>query len=466
MILKENTIAAIATPVGEGGIAVIRVSGTDAIAIASKIFKGRTFLHSAQSHTAHFGEIHGNDESTIDEVVTTVFRAPHSYTGEDVVEISCHGGLFITQQILEVVLACGARMAEPGEFTKRAFLNGRMDLSQAEAVADLIRSCSSLSHRTSLRQLQGKLSGRITELRNQLLDICSLLEIELDFAEEGLEFSEKGKILSEIENIYRSIENLIGSFQAGRLYREGVRVVLAGKPNVGKSSILNALLSEERAIVTNFPGTTRDTIEESILINGLLFKVIDTAGLRQSIHPVEHEGIRRAEKQIKDADIILLILDISQGFTDEDEEVYNVNVSGKKSKHSKCLIVFNKIDLVKETNRFRLPQLLSGYDIVYLSAKYGTGLEELKRELFNSAVGEKIESNEHSITITNARHKEVLLNVEKSLMNAIRTIKDNKSNEFIAVDIREALDYLGEITGVVTTDEILSNIFSRFCIGK
>jgi tRNA modification GTPase len=466
MKYAEDTIAAIATPIGEGGISVIRLSGTDALRVADACFKGKKTLQQAASHTAHFGEIRDEEDSLVDEVVATVFRAPNSYTREDVVEVSCHGGVFITRKILETLLAKGARMADPGEFTKRAFLNGRIDLSQAEAVADLIRSCSTLAHRSSLSQLRGTLSDKIQAFRDALLRVVSLLELELDFFEEGLELSEKSGILSEIEEISGALKDLIGSYQSGRVFREGVRVVLVGKPNVGKSSILNALLSEDRSIVTSIPGTTRDTIEESLTVDGLLLRIVDTAGLRETRHPVEHEGVRRTEREIQEADISMLILDVSQGFTSEDELIFDRSLSKQLHEENTCIVVFNKIDLLSNISNLRIPEKLLKHDIVYVSAKTGSGMDQLRKELFTKAMEGGKHYGEKSLVLTNARHRDVLLRTQQSLERAEKALKESQSNEFIVVDLRGALDQLGEIVGIVTTDDILNSIFSRFCVGK
>jgi len=460
----DDVIAAIATPVGEGGISIIRISGKDAISIADRGFRGKKPLTSAATHTAHFGGFIDPDGNAIDEVIATVFLEPHSYTAENSVEISCHGGMFVTRKILDSIVAYGARLAEPGEFTKRAFLNGRIDLSQAEAVADLINSRSEISHRTSLQQLEGKLSIKIAELRQQLLDVCGLLELELDFAEEGLEFTDKGKISRQIESVIKYLNQLIDSYKYGRVYREGFKVVLAGKPNVGKSSILNALLNENRAIVTEIPGTTRDVIEENIVIDGLLFRIADTAGLRKSEDFIENEGIRRTESQIQTSDLIVLVLDADTGYQSMDKSVLNQVL--KEVKHRNFLVSENKIDLLGKGVRFDLPGELKEYDVIKMSAKTGEGFGEFKKKLVGMALSGSGTSVERSLVITSSRHRDSFQRAVGSLAVALESLKDSQSNEFIAVDLRAALDSLGEIIGVVTTDDILHNIFSRFCIGK
>lgn len=460
----DDVIAAIATPIGEGGISIIRISGKDAIAIADKGFRGKHPLTSAATHTAHFGGFIDPDGNAIDEVVATVFREPHSYTAENSVELGCHGGMFVTRKILDSIVAYGARPAEPGEFTKRAFLNGRIDLSQAEAVADLIHARSEISHRTSLQQLEGKLSIKVAELRQRLLDVCGLLELELDFAEEGLEFTDKDKISVEIESVIEYLNQLINSYKYGRVYREGFKVVLAGKPNVGKSSILNTLLNENRAIVTEIPGTTRDVIEENVVIDGLLFRVVDTAGLRKSQDFIENEGIRRTESQMQTSDLIVLVLDAGTGYESGDKNVFDQLL--KEVKKRNFLVTENKIDLAGKATFLGLPDKLKEYDVIRISAKTGAGFGEFKKRLVRMALSGSGAGIECSLVITSERHRDSFQKAVRSLSVALESLKNSQSNEFIAVDLRAALDSLGEIIGVVTTDDILRNIFSRFCIGK
>ncbi|MGA2623119.1 MAG: tRNA uridine-5-carboxymethylaminomethyl(34) synthesis GTPase MnmE [Bacteroidota bacterium] len=460
----DDVIAAIATPIGEGGISIIRISGKDAIAIADKGFRGKQPLASAATHTAHFGGFIDPDGNAIDEVIATVFLEPHSYTAENSVEISCHGGMFVTRKILDSIVAYGARPAEPGEFTKRAFLNGRIDLSQAEAVADLIHARSEISHRTSLQQLEGKLSIKVAELRQQLLDVCGLLELELDFAEEGLEFTDKGKISRQIESVIEYLNQLIDSYKYGRVYREGFKVVLAGKPNVGKSSILNMLLNENRAIVTEIPGTTRDVIEENVVIDGLLFRIVDTAGMRKSEDFIEIEGIRRAESQLQTSDLIVLVLDAGTGFKSTDKNVFDQLL--KEVKNRNFLVAENKIDLLGKGTIPDLPDELKEYDIIKISAKTGAGFGKLKKKLVGMALSGSWTEVERSLVITSSRHRDSFQKAVRSLSVAMESLNSSQSNEFVAVDLRAALDSLGEIIGVVTTDDIVHNIFSRFCIGK
>src|SRR5258706_1333406 len=380
---QDDIIAAIVTPIGEGGLSVLRVSGKGAIELSSTRFRGKSSLGSATTHTAHFGHFVDREGTLIDEVVATVFRAPHSYTAEDTVEFSCHGGIYVCRKILESLLESGARAAEPGEFTKRAFLNGRIDLSQAEAVADLIRSRSENAHRISLMQLQGRLSEKVNGLREGLLNLCSLLELELDFAEEGLQVVDKSNINNNLSSTIADIDSLIVSYEHGRLYREGVRVALIGKPNVGKSSLLNALLNEERAIVTAIPGTTRDVIEENVSIGGLLFTAIDTAGLRASEDPVEQEGMIRTEREIQNADIVVLVLESGQ--VAESDFSLITRFSGVEKDVKKLLVAVNKVDLLPQW-RMQNPEGQLNRLPIYVSAKTGEGLDGLKGALVGTVL--------------------------------------------------------------------------------
>jgi tRNA modification GTPase len=461
---SHNTIAAIATPIGEGGISVIRISGRNAIELGDIFFKGRQKLTDSQSHTAHYGTFSDKNGEVVDEVVITIFRTPHSYTGEDVVEISCHGGIFISKKILGEIITSGARLAEPGEFTKRAFLNGRIDLTQAEAVADLISSHSELSRKASISQLQGSLSHRMSEIRKQLVDICSSLELEIDFSEEGVEMVSRNKISKDIENLLLQITQLIDSYELGKIFREGVRVVLTGRPNVGKSSLMNALLEEDRAIVTHISGTTRDTIEENIIIDGVMFTIIDTAGLKETSDVVEKEGIRRAKKQLKTADVVVFMID-ALNTTNEDIDYFKKMFS-KKNKSIKIIIAVNKIDLMKEREFAGLPKSLRNFPRYLISAKNEIGIDKLKTGLKEIVLDQPMQIPEKSVFIASLRHKGLLERTKLSLENGIENIKNSVSNEFIIIDLRDAINSIGEITGEITSQEILDNIFSHFCIGK
>ncbi len=463
---QDDVIAAIATAIGEGGISVVRLSGKRAFEVADKGFRGKVRLSDARTHTAHFGYILDHSGEVLDEVVAVVFRGPHSYTAEDVVEVSCHGSPWIVRKVLDAVIANGARIAEPGEFTKRAFLNGRIDLSQAEAISDLIRARSDLAHRSSLHQLEGKLSDRINVIRNELIEFCGLLELELDFVEEDIEFTDKSMLAQKFYSVIAELDQLILSYSYGKVCREGVKVVLSGKPNVGKSSLLNALLNENRAIVTEVPGTTRDVIEESLNIDGVLFRVVDTAGLRETVDIVEREGVKRSENQILSSDILVLLFDASQPVSESDRALVERILNKIDGRYTDCLVVQNKIDLVSNGESDASLQFLSAYPRVRISALKGIGLDDVRRQFVKLVLGGRAGGSEGSVTVTNSRHKQALEKARDHLRLALQSIEDRQSGEFVVVDLRCALDYLGEIVGVVTTDEILHSIFSRFCIGK
>lgn len=468
MKYEDDTIAAIATPIGEGGMSVIRISGKAAFDIADKVFHGKVSLRDAQTHTAHFGYLVDSKGDSVDEVVATVYRSPHSYTSEDCVEISCHGGVLVTRKCLEAILQSGARLAQPGEFTKRAFLNARIDLSQAEAVADLIHSRTEMSRRSSLQQLEGRLSQQINRMRDELLNISSLLELELDFTEEGIEFTSKQEISDRITRILDELRVLVDSFSFGKVYREGVKVVISGKPNVGKSSLLNALLNENRAIVTEIPGTTRDTIEENLNLDGILFRVVDTAGLRSASDLVEKEGVRRTEAQIASSDIILLVLDLSEPLGQADQDIVDLLRAQLGNFEERCVVALNKVDIARNChdNSRDILDLQPNQKTVRVSAITRQGLEQLKKVLVDCVFSNKPQSSDTGVTITNIRHKEALTKAARHLKLALESLSNGRSSEFISLDTRAGLDYLGEIVGAVTTEEILDNIFAKFCIGK
>ena len=458
--MTENKvpIAAIATPVGVGGISVVRISGEGVFAIADKVFLGRTRLSDAPSHTAHFGKVVDYNGTLIDEVVAVLYRKPSSYTCEDVIEISCHGGYVVTEKVLRQILDAGARLAEPGEFTKRAFLNGRLDLSQAEAVADLIRSQSEAAYRSSIRQLSGELSRKIKSVSDELVNLASLIELELDFAEEDIEFANRKLLGERLQETIRVVNELLSSYSVGRIYREGVRVTIAGKPNAGKSSLLNALLQENRVIVSDTPGTTRDTVSESTVINGVLFRLTDTAGLRETVNNIEREGVERAQKEAEESDVVLLVVDCASGDYNGNDPSYQQIASVCARRNIKLIEVWNKIDLCGEISR-------KGTDGRFLiSALRGDGIDLLKKGLFKVAVGQNV--SEGLVVVTNTRHRDALSRAQKSLSLAMETLESRKSSEFIALDLRGGLNALGEVTGEVTTDDILNNIFSKFCVGK
>ena len=449
--LLEDTIAAIATPNGVGAISIIRISGNKAISVADSIFKGKTHVADASSHTVHYGKVVNEQKDFIDDVLLTIFKAPNSYTGEDVVEISCHGNPLIGQKIIDLLLKKDVRIAEPGEFTKRAFLNNKIDLAQAEAVMEIISSRSDASLRGARNQLDGLLSANIAILRNSLLDTLSFLELELDFAEEDLEFVAKDELLEKINSIIKKIDELLDSYNFGRVIRDGVNVAIVGKPNVGKSSLLNYLLKESRAIVSHIPGTTRDVIREEMSIDGILFKLFDTAGIRLSEDSIEKEGVRRSNEAIINSDLVLFVNDVEQGYS---EELYHE--LRQLTKEDRIINVMNKIDLEIKADM---------WDGLKVSAITGQGVESLITKMKQSAL-RNANYSEKSAIVSNIRHFQCLRSAKDSLFNALLSINQKYSGEFIAVDIRNAVDYLGEIIGEVTSEDVLNNIFSKFCIGK
>lgn len=454
----SDTIVALATPNGTGAIGVIRLSGPDAINIANSVFSGKDLTQQA-SHTIHFGNIVDCDMA-LDEVLISLFVAPRSYTRENVVEISCHGSNYIIESIIKLLIKKGARSAKAGEFTLRAFLNGQLDLSQAEAVADLIASNSKASQQVALQQLRGGFSNQLQALRDQLVQFASLIELELDFAEEDVEFANRDQLKKLTHEITRVTGSLIQSFELGNAIKQGVNTVIAGRPNAGKSTLLNALLNEERAIVSHLPGTTRDTIEEVLNINGINFRLIDTAGIREATDAIEQIGVQRTMEKISQSALLVYVYDISQITIEE----LNHDIESLQGPGIAMLLVANKIDLVEPDDSklpaFRTTGLL---DYLPISAKDKTNIEELKQKIYLAAIKDKLTGDE--TLVTNIRHLEALQKTEEALIRVLEGI-DTVTSDFLAMDIKQALHYLGEITGAVTTDDLLENIFSKFCIGK
>lgn len=448
---NEDTIVALATPPGIGAISVVRVSGPETFKKVDLIFSGKKKISECETHTIHYGKIIDKNNEIIDDVLISIFRAPHSYTGEDSVEISTHGSQLITEKIISLLVEQGIRLAEPGEFTKRAFLNGKLDLAQAEAVADLINARTEASLKGARNQLDGILSQKVDLLREKLINTSSLIELELDFAEEDIELLPVEQILKNISEIEEEIEKLLKTFSFGKVIRDGVNVALVGKPNVGKSSLLNYLLKEARAIVSDIPGTTRDIIREELFIDGILFKLYDTAGIRTTENIIEKEGVLRSRKVIEEADIVLFLNDVEKGF---DEDLYNEIL--ELSSEERVLKVVNKID-IKANNDSRFD--------VGISAKTGEGIDKLFNKLKDKAIGSNIYTEKTAI-VSNIRHYNALKKAKEHLINAKNSIKEKLTGEFIAVDLRNAENSLSEIIGKITTDDILNNIFSKFCIGK
>jgi len=460
---KTDTICAIATPPGTGAIAVVRLSGPVSLSIAQHFFipaGKKSGTHIMESHKMHFGKFM-HEKRIIDEVLLTYFKSPHSYTGEEAVEISCHGSEFIQQKIIELLLESGARLAEPGEFTMRAFLNGKLDLSQAEAVADLIASQSKSAHRLALNQMRGGFSEKIKELRDKLLQFASLIELELDFSEEDIEFADRTalhKLLSELKN---ELTYLISSFKVGNVLKTGIPVAIIGKPNVGKSTLLNAILNEEKAIVSEIPGTTRDTIEDTIIIHGYRFRFIDTAGLRQSQDTVENIGIGRTYDKIEQATIILYICDISDTEHNNVEEILTEFKQYIEDDDKYFILVANKIDQLHEIPS-HLKEMLE-LETVFVSAKRKENIHLLAETLVKKVKEKSISSD---IIVSNSRHYDALMSALDALRQVDQALHDNIPTDLVAIDIRQALHHLGTITGEITTDEVLGSIFSKFCIGK
>lgn len=456
--LRDETIVAISTPLGEGAIAVIRISGKNALECIRPIFKSSQPMDEKVSHRAIHGWIVEGEE-TIDEVVLTYFRSPHSYTGENVVEISCHGGYYVPQRILELVCKMGARPALPGEFTERAFLNKKMDLIQAEAVADLIRSKTEAGRKSAILQLQGELSKKISHLKAQLIEISSLLELELDFSEEDMVFAPREELLQKLDDILQGIQKLLSGFEFGRIYREGIRIVLAGKPNVGKSSLMNCLLEKERVLVTEIPGTTRDTVEDVLDISGVVAIITDTAGVRETEDPIEKESVKRAQQALDRADLVLCVLDTSSSLSKEDLDLIQL----VKEKQKKTIFVFNKIDLPSQWKKSSL-DLPENATIFRISALKREGITELLNALKAEVHFGAFQKDE--VLLTNIRHKNALESAMKKLIQAKLSLQNGLSQEFVALDLRGAMDDLAEITGEIVTEDILNHIFSHFCIGK
>lgn len=452
---SEDTIVALATPNGIGAIAVIRLSGLNAIAIANSVWKGKDLTKQA-SHTIHFGHIVDGD-LVLDEVLASLFVAPRSYTRENVVEISCHASGYIIESIIKLFIKKGARSAKPGEFTLRAFLNGQLDLSQAEAVADLIASNSKASQQVALQQLRGGFSTQLQALREQLVNFASLIELELDFAEEDVEFANRDQLKNLVHEITKIVGRLIQSFELGNAIKNGVNTVIAGRPNAGKSTLLNALLNEERAIVSHIPGTTRDTIEEVLNIQGINFRLIDTAGIREATDAIEQIGVQRTMEKISQSALLVYVFDAAEITTEE----LNSDIESLQKPGISMLLVANKADLLTEAQIAALPH---ADKLTIISAKEKQHIDELKQRIYSSSIKDQLSGDE--TMVTNIRHLEALQKTEEALIRVLGGIDGSITSDFLSMDIKQALHYLGEITGVVTTDDLLENIFSKFCIGK
>ena len=470
-----DTIVVLATPPGQGAIAIVRLSGGEAINICNQVFPSKDLTRQA-GHTIHFGSIQ-HQGRVVDEVLVSLFKAPKSYTKENLVEISCHGSNFIVQQIIQLLLNRGARLAQPGEFTKRAFLNGQFDLAQAEAVADLISSDSQAAHRTALNQMRGGFSTEISALRESLIHFASMIELELDFSEEDVEFASREQLTALVEEIQQVIGPLVESFRLGNVIKQGVPTVIAGKPNAGKSTLLNALLNEEKAIVSEIPGTTRDFIEDEITLGGVNFRFIDTAGLRDTEDSIEALGVARTKEKLKQAALIIYLVDLTatslEEITQQKQQLQGqdqIQGQGQAQASAKALIVKkNSVPFILVGNKMdqadeKLLKSLKRSDMVLLSALNKENLDLLKTRILESVNLGQV--SEDQTLVTNLRHYQSLQETQSALSDVMRGIGQNVSNDLLALDIRTALHHLGEITGEVTTDDLLENIFSKFCIGK
>ncbi|KXG76379.1 tRNA modification GTPase MnmE [Fervidicola ferrireducens] len=461
MDYEKDTIAAISTPLGEGGIGIIRISGDDAFRIADKIFVPRKIKPGEMKpRTLYLGDIIDPEtKDTIDEVLVVKYKAPHTYTREDMVEINSHGGFTVQSRILEVVLSCGARMAQPGEFTKRAFLNGRIDLSQAEAVIDVIRAKTERALKVAMDQLRGGLSNRIGELRQDLIKVLAHIEASIDFPEDDIPGLDSATIAMEVKDLREKLEEILRKSKAGKIVREGLSTVILGRPNVGKSSLLNSLLREKRAIVTDIPGTTRDIIEEYINIKGIPVKIIDTAGIRETLDEVEKIGVKKALEYLEKAELVLLMFDASEELKKEDLDIVEL------VKDKFVILVVNKVDLPEKIDMEKLEKTFPERKIIRISALKEEGIEELKEAIFQ-AVTKEIGSLDEGVMVTRARHSQAIQKAVDALKRAEGALKESIPMEVVAMEVREALEFLGEITGDNVGEDVIKAIFENFCIGK
>ena len=466
-MIPHETIVALATPSGAGAIAIIRLSGADAIAIAADVFESVSGkdISKQKTHTIHLGHI-VDGTKVYDQVLLSIFKGPNSYTGENVVEISCHGSVFIQQQIIQLLLRKGAKMAQAGEFTLRAFLNAKLDLSQAEAVADLISSDNEASHQIAMQQMRGGFSNEIAKLREELLNFASLIELELDFAEEDVEFADRTAFYELLTRIEFVLKRLIDSFAVGNVIKNGIPVAIVGEPNVGKSTLLNALLNEERAIVSDIAGTTRDTIEDELVIDGIGFRFIDTAGIRETKDVVESIGIQKTFEKIEQAQVVLYLFESLKFQVSGSEYINEIEKVKNKYPLKTLLVVINKVDLLTNDQISDIQKQLETLNVKLLpiSAKQKTGIDELKNQLLSFVNTGALRNNE--TIVTNTRHYDSLLKALEEIQKVRFGLDNNISSDFMAIDIRQALFHFGEITGQVSNDELLGNIFANFCIGK
>jgi len=460
MLHNQDTIAAISTPHGNGGIGIIRISGKSAFFIANEIFEGRKRFDEIKTHTINYGRIKSSDtDEILDEVLISKMRKPNTFTREDVVEINCHGGTVILKKILELILKKGARLAEPGEFTKRAFLNGRLDLSQAEAVIDLINAKTYESSKAAIDQLEGKLSLKLKDARSRLIELLAHIEVTVDYPEHDIEEITGQKIYSEIKDIKEKLKSIIKNFEKGRIIREGINAVIVGRPNVGKSSLLNELTGKSRAIVTDIPGTTRDIIEEYINLNGVPVRIIDTAGIRETEDVVEKIGVEKTHREVESADLIIMMLDGQQGMDENDLRIIN------SIKDKKAIIILNKIDLVDEDRLVEIESKIQDNKVIRMSLKDEIGITELSNAVVDMFIKGEVSLNSE-ILITNIRHKNLIDKAIESIDYAIDAHERGMPLDMITVDIVDCAQYLGEVTGESVSEDVMNEIFSRFCLGK
>ncbi len=466
-MISNETIVALASPSGAGAIAVIRISGQNALPIAESVFQSVSGkkISNQKTHTIHLGHI-ADEGKTYDQVLLSIFKNPNSYTGEDVIEISCHGSTYIQQQIIQLLLRKGCRMAQAGEFTLRAFLNGKLDLSQAEAVADLISSDNEASHQIAMQQMRGGFSSEIAKLREELLNFASLIELELDFAEEDVEFADRTQFKELLTRIEFVLKRLIDSFAVGNVIKNGIPVAIVGEPNVGKSTLLNALLNEERAIVSDIAGTTRDTIEDELVIDGIGFRFIDTAGIRETKDVVESIGIKKTFEKIEQAQVVLYLFESLKFKVQSSEYIIEIEKIKNQFPLKPLVVVINKIDLLLETEIQNIKEQLETLNVKLqtISAKNNIGIEDLKSQLLSFVNTGALRNNE--TIVTNTRHYDSLLKALEEIQKVRFGLDSGLSSDLMAIDIKQALYYFGEITGEVTNDELLGNIFANFCIGK
>lgn len=456
----DDIIAAISTPLGSGGIGIVRMSGAGCIALADTLFQGKKKLTEKATHTLSYGKIiDKTNEEVIDEVLVSVMKAPNTYTKEDIVEINCHGGFLVTQRVLQAVLMAGARLAEPGEFTKRGFLNGRIDLTQAEAIIDLIESKTELSRQAAVNQLEGRLKTQVRVMRSDVIDMIASIEAVIDYPEHDVEEETYATMETGAKQLLQRMETLLAGADRGKILREGLQTVIVGKPNVGKSSLLNWFLEEERAIVTDIPGTTRDTVEEYINIDGIPIKIVDTAGIRETGDVVEKMGVEKSKTYAEQADLILMMLDASRSLEQEDKEI----LSFIKGKHT--IVLLNKTDLEQKLNLSELEQYVSKEQILFVSVKQNTGFDALIDAIKTMFFSGQTATAEDAL-LGNTRHKTALFRAKEAMERCLITIQTRMPEDFISMDLQEASYALGEITGDVTDEEIIDRIFTKFCLGK